>query len=248
MYIIGDIGNSEIKICIFSPNYKLVKKTIFKTNFSSNVYLYKQLKFTKRYKGIVNKILFSSVVPSVYKKIKQYFKIKLDVNSIELKDVNVSKFIKINVNKKQVGSDRLANAIGIMNKKSNFIIIDFGTATTFDVVIKNKYLGGVISPGVNLSLKTLISKASLIPPINLSKISKVVGTNTDSAVKSGFYWGYAGLISSIIKLIIKQTRKPFKIVFTGGLAHLFKNAIKGKIEIKKDLTINGLLKIIKNLK
>ena len=116
------------------------------------------------------------------------------------------------------------------------------------MVIKDKYLGGVIAPGVNLSLKTLISKASLIPPVNLSKISKIVGTNTSSAVKSGFYWGYAGLIDNVIKLIIKQTKKSFKIIITGGLANLFKNTIKGKIEVKKDLTLNGLLKVAKNLK
>ena len=116
------------------------------------------------------------------------------------------------------------------------------------MVIKDKYLGGVIAPGVNLSLKTLISKASLIPPVNLSKISKIVGTNTSSAVKSGFYWGYAGLIDNIIKLIIKQTNKRFKIILTGGLANLFKNTIKRKTEVKKDLTLNGLLKVAKNLK
>ena len=81
-----------------------------------------------------------------------------------------------------------------------------------------------------------------------SKVSKVVGTNTESAVKSGFYWGYSGLIDNIIKLIIKQTRKQFKIILTGGLAHLFKDSIKGKITINKDLTINGLLKVAKNLK
>ena len=152
------------------------------------------------------------------------------------------------VNIKQVGSDRISNAIGIIDKKSNYIILDFGTATTFDVVLKDKYLGGVIAPGVNLSLKTLTSKASLIPAVNLSRINKVVGTNTSSAVKSGFYWGYAGLIDNVIKLIIKQTNKRFKIILTGGLAHLFKNTIKGKTEVKKDLTINGLLKVAKNLK
>ena len=82
------------------------------------------------------------------------------------------KFIDIKVNKKQVGSDRICNAIALNNKKNNFIIIDFGTATTFDVVLKNKYLGGIIAPGVSLSLNTLISKASLIPNLKLKKIKK----------------------------------------------------------------------------
>ena len=248
MYLIGDIGNTDIKICLFDKNSKAVKKLILKTNLISNKYLASNLNFLTKYSGKINIILFSSVVPPIYSVIRKFLKNKLKKKCIELKQLNLNKLVKIMVNKKQVGSDRISNAIGIINKKSNYIILDFGTATTFDVVIKDKYLGGVIAPGVNLSLKTLISKASLIPPVNLSKISKIVGTNTSSAVKSGFYWGYAGLIDNVIKLIIKQTNKPFKIILTGGLANLFKNTIKGKIEVKKDLTLNGLLKVAKNLK
>ena len=248
MYLIGDIGNTDIKICLFDKNCKAVKKLILKTNLISNKYLASNLNFLTKYSDKINIILFSSVVPPIYSVIKKFLKNKLKQKCIELKQLNLNKLVKIMVNKKQVGSDRISNAIGIINKKSNYIILDFGTATTFDVVIKDKYLGGVIAPGVNLSLKTLISKASLIPPVNLSKISKIVGTNTSSAVKSGFYWGYAGLIDNVIKLIIKQTNKPFKIILTGGLANLYKNTIKGKIEVKKDLTLNGLLKVAKNLK
>ena len=248
MYLIGDIGNTDIKICIFDKNCKAVKKLILKTNLISNKYLASNLNFLTKYSDKINIILFSSVVPPIYSVIKKFLKNKLKQKCIELKQLNLNKLVKIMVNKKQVGSDRISNAIGIINKKSNYIILDFGTATTFDVVIKDKYLGGVIAPGVNLSLKTLISKASLIPPVNLSKISKIIGTNTSSAVKSGFYWGYTGLIDNVIKLIIKQTNKPFKIILTGGLANLYKNTIKGKIEVKKDLTLNGLLKVAKNLK
>ena len=248
MYLIGDIGNTDIKICLFDKNCKAVKKLTFKTNLISNKYLDLNLNFLNKYSSKINIILFSSVVPPVYSVIKKFFKKKIKQKCIELKQINLNKLVKIMVNKKQIGSDRISNAIGIIDNKSNYIILDFGTATTFDVVIKDKYLGGVIAPGVNLSLKTLISKASLIPPVNISKISKIIGTNTSSAVKSGFYWGYVGLIDNIIKLIIKQTNKPFKIILTGGLANLFKNTIKGKIEVKKDLTLNGLLKVAKNLK
>ena len=92
------------------------------------------------------------------------------------------------------------------------------------------------------------SKASLIPNIKLLKVSKVIGKNTKSAVRSGFYWGYAGLIDNIIKLIIKQTGKSFKIIFTGGLAHLFKDSISSKVKVNRDLTINGVLRASKNLK
>ena len=134
-----------------------------------------------------------------------------------------------------------------MIKKNNFIVIDFGTATTFDVLIKKKYLGGIISPGINLSLNTLISRASLIPEINLKKISNVIGKNTNNAVRSGFYWGYAGLIDNMIKLIKRQTKLNFKVVLTGGLADLYKKSIRTKCKVDKDLTIKGIIKITENL-
>ena len=244
--IVGDIGNTDVKICILQSNYLIKKKVIFKNFLVNNKNLEKNLKFLYKYKGKIKKILFSSVVPNSYRLIKFFFKKKLNINCKELKSLNFKKLLKINVNKKQVGSDRIANAIAITKKNKNFIVIDFGTATTLDVITSNTYLGGVIAPGVKLSLKTLISKASLIPDINLSKITKVIGSNTKNAVRSGFYWGYAGLIDNMIKLIIKQTHKSFDVILTGGLAYLYKDALNKKAKIDKDLTIKGLIKILKN--
>ncbi len=189
-------------------------------------------------------MLYLIVIKYLTHLLKKKFKIK----PIELKELDLSQIIKIKVNKKQVGSDRISNAISVIDNKSNFIVVDFGTATTFDVIIKNMYLGGVIAPGVNLSLNTLIGKASLIPPIKLTSINKVLGKNTIEAVRSGFYWGYVGLIENIIKKIFKQTKKKYKIVFTGGLSILFKRSIGRKIYFNSDLTINGLLKIIQLIK
>ena len=130
-----------------------------------------------------------------------------------------------------------------MNEKNNYIILDFGTATTFDVLIKKTYHGGIIAPGVQLSLNSLSDRATLIPKINLKKIAKVIGNNTISAVRSGFFWGYAGLIDNIINLIKKETRKTFKVIITGGFSGLFKNSIKTKVAQNQDITIKGLIKI-----
>ena len=162
--------------------------------------------------------------------------------------MNLKSLIKIKVNYKQVGSDRITNAISLMNNKDNFIILDFGTATTFDVLIKNTYTGGIIAPGIRLSLNTLSDKATLIPKINLKLIKKVIGKDTISAVRSGFFWGYAGLIDNIINLIKKETRKSFKVIITGGFSELFKKSIKTKVIHNKDITINGLVKITKLIK
>ncbi len=248
MYLIGDIGNTEVKICAFNRNKKLLKKIILKSNLITNKYLYKHLIFLKSKKYKLHHAIFCSVVPKYYNKIKFFIKKKLNINCTELKELKLDKLIKIKVNRKQIGSDRLSNAISVIDNKNNYVIVDFGTATTFDVVVKNNYLGGIIAPGVNLSLNTLISKASLIPSLSLTSVNNILGKNTKSAVKSGFYWGYAGLIDNIIKKIIDQTNNKYKIIFTGGLSHLFKKTIDVKVKIDRDLTIKGLLKVIHLLK
>tara|TARA_B100000579_G_scaffold88532_1_gene69707 strand:+ start:1599 stop:2339 length:741 start_codon:yes stop_codon:yes gene_type:complete len=246
MIILGDIGNTETKICLVSQNFKIVKRIIIPSKL--------EFKDLKKYLNIidfkkVNKILFCSVVPSTFKKFKKLFKRKTKIKCYELKDLNIKSILKIDVNFKQVGSDRLANAISLANKKKNFIILDFGTATTFDVLIGNNYKGGIISPGIKLSLNTLSDKASLIPKIDLKKMSKVIGKDTTSAVRSGFFWGYAGLIDNVINLIKKETKKKsFNIVFTGGFSDLFKNSVKTKAKYDIDITIKGLIKSLKLIK
>ena len=242
MYIIGDIGNTEVKVFFYSKENKFKKKLILKSNLISNKYLNKKLSFIFVDKIQVEKIIFCSVVPKIFNLIKNYLRKKTKIKCYELKQINLKKLINIKVNKKQIGSDRLSNAISVLDNNNNYIIVDFGTATTFDVVIKKNYLGGIIAPGVTLSLNTLSSKASLIPPIKLKSVDKILGNNTVSAVRSGFYWGYIGLIENIINLIKKETRKPFKIIITGGFSHLFATSIYKKAVINKDITINGLIR------
>ena len=100
---------------------------------------------------------------------------------------------------------------------------------------------------LSLSLNTLVSKASLIPSIKLKKVNNILGKNTISAVRSGFYWGYIGLVENIIDKISKQTKKKYKIVLTGGFSHFFVKSIKQKAVIDKNITIKGLLKVTKLL-
>ena len=245
MILLGDIGNTETKICVANFSGKILKRFNLTTKEINQKNIVKsfnknQIKFDK-----ITKILFCSVVPSSFKKIQFFLKKKVKIKIYEIKDLKLKKLLKIEANFKQVGSDRIANAISVINNKDNFIILDFGTATTFDVLIKNIYKGGIISPGVRLSLNTLSDKATLIPKINLKQIKKVIGVDTTSAVRSGFFWGYAGLIDNIINLIIKETRKSFKVIITGGFSELFKNSIKTKVIHNKDITIKGLFKASK---
>ena len=248
MYILGDIGNTETKLFIVSKKKKILKKITFLSKSTNNKYLSNLFKKNRIQLSKIEKVLFCSVVPKTFSIIKKFLSKKVKTKCFEVKNLNLKSLIKIKVDYKQVGSDRITNAISLMNNKNNFIILDFGTATTFDVVVKNTYYGGIIAPGVRLSLNTLSDKATLIPKIDLKKMNKVIGNNTTTAVRAGFFWGYAGLIDNIIYLIKKETRKSFKVIITGGFSNLFKNSIKTKASQNQNITINGLIKISKLIK
>jgi len=242
MIIVGDIGNTETKICLVNSKNIIIKRVTLLTKKISHSLLNKSLFGLGLKDKSISKCLFCSVVPKSFNEIKNFFNKTYKIKCHELKKLKLNKLVKIKVNYKQIGSDRLANAIGIINNKDNFIILDFGTATTFDVLIKNTYHGGVIAPGVKLSLDTLTDKAIQIPKINLKKTNKVIGSNTISAVRAGFFWGYEGLIDNIVNLIKKETKMSFKIIITGGFSSLFKNSTKTKVTLNKDITINGLIR------
>jgi type III pantothenate kinase len=242
MILVGDIGNTETKICLVNSQNNIFKKINLNTKKIDNIRLKAVFRKKNIFRHKIKKVLFCSVVPETFLIIKKFFKKNYRFKCYELKELKLDKLLKIKVNKKQIGSDRLANAISVIDKKNNFIILDFGTATTFDVLIKDVYLGGIIAPGVKLSLNTLIDKATLIPNLNLKKTKNVIGLNTINAVRSGFFWGYRGLIDNIVNLIKKETRKSFRIIITGGFSYLFKNTTKNKSIINKDITIKGLIK------
>ena len=248
MYILGDIGNSDTKIFLVNKNDVILKRINLPTKNINNQNFDKKIKYLINDMKKISKILFCSVVPKSFKLIKSYFLKKTKIKCLEVKNLDLRSLIKIKVNYKQVGSDRLVNAISLQNNKHNFIILDFGTATTFDVVIKKDYRGGIIAPGVKISLDILSDKASLIPKINLKSTKNIVGNNTISAVRSGFFWGYIGLIDNIINLIKKDFRKSFKLVITGGYSDLFRKSLKTKVIQNRDITVKGLIKIAKLIK
>ena len=149
--------------------------------------------------------------------------------------------IHLKYNLKEIGADRLANSIAIIkNKISNSIVIDFGTATTFEVIKNNIFLGGIIFPGINLSKETLVKEASLLKNTEIAKTNKIVANNTQKSIQSGFYWGYLLAINGLIKNISIENKFKPKIILTGGLANIFKNDIKPKPVIKPNLTLEGL--------
>ncbi len=245
-YLTGDIGNTLTKLSILNDNFRIKKtynietKKIFKNIFKD-----------KEIKKIINSklsknILFSSVVPKAFKIIKKQL-IKKKFKVFEIKDLKINKILKIKIyNYNQLGSDRISNAIGAL-KYRNCLIIDFGTATTFDIIKNGVYEGGVISPGIDLSIVNLNKSTALLPLLKLKNTKKNYGKNTLEALNAGFLWGYEGLINNIIKKISIKTKKKFKIILTGGYAKLFKKHIIKKTTIDENITINGIAKAFKEL-
>ncbi len=251
--LIGDIGNTITKICLVKiKNYK-VKKIIYleSKNIVSTKYLKKKLNTILKNKKINKIALFSSVVIKYNLILKKFLKNFYNIDLKEIKEKKIYKIVKINIkNKKQVGSDRIVNAVGVYKKyKSNCIVVDFGTATTFDVVTKaGVYNGGIIAPGINLSIKSLSSSADQIPIFSLARQKKIIGKNTLEALRSGFYWGYCGLINNIILKIEKETKRKYKVIFTGGYSSLFKTSIVRSFAVDRNITIRGIVEIFKENK
>ena len=245
-YLVGDIGNTFIKLSILNDNFKIKKsynletKKIFQSKFIKNFFK----KIIK--KNLNHNALFSSVVPKAYKVIKSHLSQK-NFKVFEIKELKIKKILKIKIkNYNQLGSDRISNAIGSLNYR-NCLIIDFGTATTFDILKNNVYEGGVISPGINLSIANLNKSTALLPLLNLKNVQKSYGKNTQEALNAGFIWGYEGLINNIIKKIILKTKVDYKIILTGGYAKLFSKYIKKKTTIDQNITIKGIAKAFKEL-
>ena len=240
-YIIGDIGNTSTRVCLLNKS-KILKSIIFDTKkiFLKNFFKKTINRFSK--KNLKNEILFSCVVPLALKEIKKNL-IKTNYRVLEIKSLNLKKMIKINIkNFKQLGSDRIANSIKGKEFK-NCLIIDFGTATTFDIVKNETYEGGVIAPGIKLSIKNLSQSTALLPMFDLKNLQKSYGKNTKDALNAGFIWGYEGLINNIINKITKNLKMKYKIILTGGYANLFKKIIKRRTIVDQNITIKGVSEV-----
>lgn len=141
------------------------------------------------------------------------------------------------------GPDRLANAAGAFDRHGgDVVVVDFGTATNMDVVASDgAYEGGVIAPGVNLSLEALHQGAAALPHVDITRPAKVIGTDTVGCIQSGVYWGYIGLVQGLVSRIQDEYDRPMKVVATGGLAPLFAQGAADLFDtIEDDLTMHGL--------
>ena len=144
-----------------------------------------------------------------------------------------------------LGADRIANAVAAHERYGGpLIVVDFGTATNFDIVDKDgAFIGGVLAPGVDLSAEAFATAAAKLPRIRVRMPEKVIGKSTESAMESGIFWGYIGLVEGIVRRIKAEYGGEMKVVATGGLAPLFERATDAIEHIDRELTIRGLLAI-----
>lgn len=248
MLLTFDIGNTNIVIGLFDGE-KLTHKwrMISDTKKSADDYAVDliELFLTDKIDCLkVSGSIIASVVPALTNKIFEALQKFTSEKILVVGEKNVRLDIEIQVqNKNEVGDDRLINSIAARKKFGDaLIIIDFGTATTFDVVgLKGEYLGGVIAPGINLSLKALHDMTAKLPKITVRSQKNVIGKNTVEAMNSGVYFGYISLIEGLITKIEKELNHKTTRIITGGLAEIFKDALKDSVwHHEPDLTLEGL--------
>ncbi|HXP95677.1 MAG TPA: type III pantothenate kinase [Telmatospirillum sp.] len=194
----------------------------------------------------VNACIIASVVPAMVFSLKQLCRRYFGCEALVVGDEGVNLGIQVLVDRpEEVGADRLVNSVAAHQAyEGPLIVIDFGTATTFDVVdADGNYRGGVISPGINLSLQALHMAAAKLPRVAIGRPKSVIGKATVPAMRSGIYWGYVGLINGLVGRIQKEFGAPMTVVATGGLAPLFAEATDVIQHLDFDLTLRGLLQI-----
>ncbi|MEZ5826119.1 MAG: type III pantothenate kinase [Geminicoccaceae bacterium] len=193
----------------------------------------------------VEAVIISSVVPPSLQPLRwmsrDFFRCKAFVTG---EDVEHGIANKLN-NPREAGSDRLVNAVAAVRRyEPPLIIVDFGTATTFDVVdADGAFIGGVIAPGINLSIEALHRAAAKLPRIAIEPPANAIGRSTEGAMQSGIYWGYVGMIEGLIARIEAEYGAPMTVIATGGLASLFAKHCACLKHVDKDLTMAGLLEI-----
>ena len=194
----------------------------------------------------VTAAIMASVVPEANFPLMQLCREHFKCEPLVVGSKEVDNGIKVLLDRpEEIGADRIVNAVGgSTSYKGPLLLVDFGTATTFDVVDgQGNYVGGAIAPGINLSLQALHMAAAKLPRVGIEPSKHVIGKSTVDAIQSGIFWGYTGLIEGMIVRIKREFGAPMTVIATGGLSKLFSSAVNGIDHFDQDLTLRGLYKI-----
>jgi len=242
--LVVDIGNTNTNFGVFLKN-RLNKSFSIKTSTQQRRYrkhIKQILRRVQQDYPELTKVIVCSVVPYATRCFSQQAK-----SELKRKVILVGKDLKVPIKNKysrpkQVGQDRLvgAYAASFLYGKP-LIIIDLGTAITMDVVSpKGDYVGGIIIPGIELSLQVLFARAALLPLVEIKKPKNVIGQNTQESILSGIFWGYGSMINGLISQIKKELKIKPKIVLTGGHSKMMKTYLRYNAKIDMDLIMKGL--------
>lgn len=246
MLLVIDVGNTNTVLGVYDGE-ALVDHWRIRTErertsdewgiFFRDLFLFDHIDFRD-----VEGIIISSVVPPVLNMLegmsKKYFQIKPLIVGLGI-ETGIPIFYD---NPAEVGADRIVNAVAAYERyKRSIIVVDFGTATTFDYVSpRGEYMGGAIAPGLGISSDALFLRTSKLPRVEIVKPKRVVGKNTNQSIQSGLFFGYVGLVDGIVNRIKKEVRSSPKVIATGGLADLIAGESKTIEEVNQFLTLEGL--------
>ncbi|WP_029268306.1 type III pantothenate kinase [Virgibacillus alimentarius] len=247
MLFVLDVGNTNTVLGVFEKDQLKhewrIKTDRYKTEDEFGILI----KSLFEYKGIsfseITGIIISSVVPPIMIALERMCKIYFDQKPLIIGEENVHTHLKVSYpNPKEIGSDRVVNAVAaIATYDTPLVIIDFGTATTYCYINEHQeYTGGLITPGISISMEALYSKASKLPKIELQPPENIIGSSTVEAMQSGVFYGYIAQVDGIVMRIKRQMTHEPTVIATGGLASLIGEASETIDYVDTHLTLKGL--------
>lgn len=246
MLLAIDVGNTNTVFAIHDGTSFVAEWRCATEHARTADQYYAWLRNLMTYQGIdvtIRRVIVSSVVPQVVFNMRVLSDKYFNCRPVVVGKPDCKLGVEVRVDEGTlVGADRLVNTVGAYDRYGgDLIVVDFGTATTFDCVDHDgAYIGGVISPGVNLSIKALHEAAAALPHIDVTMPEKVIGTNTLICMQAGVFWGYIGMIEGVCAKIVEEHGRPMKVIGTGGLAGLFERGTSVFDHLDGDLTMHGL--------
>ncbi|MBS0278713.1 MAG: type III pantothenate kinase [Proteobacteria bacterium] len=252
MLLAIDAGNTNIVFAVFDGDEMRAEwRAVTETTRTADEYavlLQPLLQFNGLSFGDFTGAIIATVVPQSLFDLRQFCRRYLKTEPLVIGDADVDLGIEVHTDRPSaVGADRLVNAVAAHARyKGALIVVDFGTATTFDIVDdKGNYEGGVIAPGANVSAEALHQAAAMLPRVAVQRTQGIIGKDTIPAMQSGLYWGYVGLLEGLIARIKEEYGQPMTVIGTGGLANAFHKQTTAIDHLDPDLTIRGLVMIYK---
>ncbi|HOA79746.1 MAG TPA: type III pantothenate kinase [Defluviitaleaceae bacterium] len=247
MILTIDVGNTNIVIGAFKEDELVahwrMTTNIYKSSDELGIFIYNILKHNKIAVEQIENVVIASVVPDIMLSLENGIKKYLNIEPL-IVGPGIKTGINIRTdNPKELGADRIVNAVAALYLYgSPAIVIDFGTATTFDVISEEgSYIGGVISPGINISADALWQRAAKLPKVEIQKPNKIIGKNTVDSMQAGLFYGYVGQVDYIVKKIKKELNSGnVKVIATGGLARLIAEESKAIEEVNDFISLHGL--------